>query len=291
VGFHTIDDYIALPRSPHAWIVQDVLPTGGLVSFYGRPKVGKSYAALQLANAIGDPDVAQWLGLPISQHGRVAYLQVDTPRELWVERVVEVRAAGLAFPNVIFADDIDAPYPFNILTDGHAWLKNEVARFAPDVIIVDTLREIHDGDENDSAQMKQVISMIRAAARHAAIIFIAHSRKGLNASGGGTPVEADITDEMRGSGYVPGRMDCILRLTDKTIQVKGRAIGDTVYAVSQDPETHLLHLSDDFHRKAREIIARAEVDATDRELARLLHAAAPKKSYEACRSLMRRLRG
>lgn len=284
---HTIDEYLSLPRSPYAWVVQDVLPTGGLVSLYGRPKVGKSYAALQLAAAIGNPDSASWLGFPIDSHCPVLYLQVDTPRELWIERLEDLRKAGVSFKNVHFADSLDAPYPFNILGDGFAWLENEVRLTSPGVVILDTIRELHAGDENDSAQMKNVVAMTRAAARHASILFLAHSRKGLNLDGGREP---DITDEMRGSGYVPGRMDCIIRLTDKTIQVKGRAIGDTVYAVSQDPDTHLLQLSDDFHRKAHEIILRAPKDESDRELARLLHAAVPKRSFEACRALVRRLR-
>jgi len=285
--FHPVDDYLALPRAPHAWIVQDILPTSGLASLYGRPKVGKSYAALQLAAAVGSPAAGEWLGFPIRNHGRVAYLQIDSPRELWMERIEEVQAAGVVFENVFFADALDAPYPFNILTDGYDWLKTSIAAFDPDVLIFDTIRELHGGDENDSAQMKNVVALARSAARRAACLFLAHSRKGAGLAGASDP---DITDEMRGSGYISGRMDSIIRMTDHTIQVKGRAISETTFAIKQDPESHLVFLADDFHHKAYAVITAASKDETDRELARRLHASFPKRSYEACRSLVRRMR-
>jgi RecA-family ATPase len=285
---YLFSDYLSLPRSTHAWIVQDILPTGGLSNLYGKPKVGKSFAALQLADAIGDPARVDWLGFPIRTHGLVAYLQLDTPRELWHERLEEAHTHGLSFANVVFTDQLEAPYPFNILGDGFEWLRREIAAISPLAVIIDTLRELHGGDENDSSVMKNVIAAARAACGTSALLFLAHSRKGI--ASGDAHHEPDITDEMRGSGYVSGRMDCVIRLTNRTVQAKGRAIADTAYAITQDPDTHLLRLSDEFHRKAQELVLRAAPADSDRDIARALCAAHPKRSYESCRSLIRRLR-
>jgi hypothetical protein len=62
------------------WLVSEIIPEQSLGILAGRPKIGKSWLALQLANAIADG--ADFLGQPTNQ-GRVLYLALeDNPRRI-----------------------------------------------------------------------------------------------------------------------------------------------------------------------------------------------------------------
>lgn len=283
--FHEVSAYLQLPRNPAAWIIQDLLPTSGYVNMFGKPKSGKSFMALQLASAVATPATTEWMGFPVRTHGKVAYLQVDTPRGVWMERLEEV-APNLPLDNIYFVDidEHDIPYPFNILGEGASWLM-EAVKSIPDVelLVIDTIREIHDQEENSSSEMKRVIAGLRAAARGPAILLLSHSRK--SQPNGFT---GDVTDENRGTGYVAGRMDSILHLTERTLTAKGRALELHAIGVQFDPEKQLFFMADSFHAKSVELIQTRKGESL-RELARSLKSAFPKKTEAACWSKIRRV--
>jgi len=283
VPFHSTSEYLGLPRSESAWIVEDVVPEGGTTLIYGKPKEGKSFAALQMASAIATPGSDSWLGFPVTQHGPCVYLQVDTPRSIWVERVETMISKGYKFDGVHWADAMDTPYPFNITAEGYAWLKDNVAPLNAKVVFIDVLREIHGGDENDSAAMRAVISALRSACPTSALVMVNHARKENPLSGPG-----DLMDDSRGSSYTTGRMDCVVRVSKSRLQLKGRTTGEVEMAISRDGQGCLV-LVDAFHQRAMDMIMKAKGES-ERELAKRLHAEFEKtKSYEACRSHVRRL--
>lgn len=203
--------YLDLPRAPEQWVVENLIPVGGLFNIFGQSKGGKSFIALQLAADVASGS-SDWMGFPIHTPGPVLYVQLDTPRSLWAARVESMaHQSGLDFDNVWSGDTELAPYPFNILGDGQKWLAQECDLIKPTLVIIDTIRELHSGDENDSAQMKNVFSALVAACRPAAICILSHSRKD-NLS---IPAEdrEDLMNDNRGSSYIPGRMDGIMRVT------------------------------------------------------------------------------
>jgi hypothetical protein len=123
----------------------------GLLNIFGHPKQGKSFLSLQFADAVSNPDVHSILGFPVKTHGPVLYLQLDTPRGLWTDRYEgSFRAAGVRLSGVLSADSLMVPYPYDILAEGGDWLRAACEYHKPVVVIVDTLREIHGGDENDA---------------------------------------------------------------------------------------------------------------------------------------------
>lgn len=282
------DAYRKLPRDARTWIIKSVLPVGGLLNLYGLPKEGKSFAALQLAAAVANPDVDEWLSLPVVSHGQVCYLQVDTPRSVWADRLDSCTAAGLDLSRVWFADTEQAPYPFNILNPEHAnWLETQCMRVGlnsyGDLIIIDVIREVHDGDENDSGVMKQVVNRLVQVTRPAAICFVSHARKPNMAMPG--KVRDDLTGDNRGSGYVAGRMDCIMKITPKRLTFKGRAIDKTSIPMHQgDAGLWVVDNLDTGHalKQVVEDKALKSLRAKARRLAELTG-----KTEEACRSLIR----
>jgi len=244
-AFQRGQDYLALPRDPQPWIIEKLLPLGGLTNLYGTPKAGKSFAALGIAHAVADPMCEEWLGFKVRKHGRVAYLQVDTPRSEWGRRLDQIVRNGYDLSDVYFADKIIAPYPFNILEPSHGdWLHKQIAAVDPMLVIVDTLREVHGGDENDSTVMRNVIAnLVKACGEHRAILLVSHSRKGLAGATrnlGEGDDSNDLMNDNRGSGYVPGRMDSVVKLTPRTLTFKGRATDQGSLRVQQAHATGLL---------------------------------------------------
>lgn len=241
------NDYLALPRDPQPWVIKNLIPVGGLTNIYGKPKTGKSFAALGMAEAIST-DKKQWLNFPVIKHGPVAYLQIDTPRETWAERLADARDGGHDVSKIAFADMLMGPYPYNVLDPAHqSWLAAEIAALQPVVVFIDTLREAHNGDENDSTVMRNVIGNLVSAAqwktpdglRGAAVVLISHARKDTmwTASGGD-----DLMSDSRGSSYVAGRMDMVIKFNPKSMQYQGRSIGLSRLTIQQHEETGMIEM-------------------------------------------------
>lgn len=241
--FYTLEEYDALPRDTTPWLIENLIPAGGAILCFGKPKTGKSYLSLAVAFAVADESQQYWLdpSFKVRKHGKVMYLQVDTPRPAWQARLdlIKARHNFNTDGRLHIADTVSAPYPFDILNPGnHAWLTSEVKRVGPDLVIIDTLREVHGLDEDSSTAMRNVIARLVAATTPAAMMLVSHSRKGVADREG--KYNDDIMDAARGSGYVVGRMDSIIRLTDKHLYTKGRAYMDASFPVRQEPGTGLL---------------------------------------------------
>jgi len=242
--FYDFDDYMALPRDPTPWVIENLIPLKGLVNLFGVPKAGKSFAALGMAYAIANPEVPYWLdpSFKVTKHGRVMYLQIDTPRPAWHQRLDLIKAKhGWSAPKSMlqFSDSSSSPYPFDILNVfNYAWFRKQCSDIEPDVVFIDTLREVHGGDEDSSTAMRNVIARLVAAVQPAAMVLVSHSRKGNNDRNG--KGSDDIMDANRGSGYVAGRMDMVARLTDHNFYTKGRAAMDAKFAIKQETGTGLL---------------------------------------------------
>lgn len=255
--FKRLDEYLALPREPQPWIIKPIIPVGGLVNAYGKPKTGKSFMVMGMAQAVANGDET-WEGYDICTHGPVAYLQVDTPREEWAKRIEVVRQVSQSDQIPFYIADMwmIPKYPMDILDPNAGileWLKGEMDKIKPILVVVDTIREIHSGDEDSSTVMRNVITGIVGACMPTAdvdrpvpaVIFISHARKdasGWQASEG----QDDMMDQARGSSYVNGRMDSIIHITPKTMRFKGRATGDQKRSIFKDDHgwIHVVHEDD-----------------------------------------------
>lgn len=248
--FYQLDEYLALPREPQPWVIHSLVPVGGMVNVFGKPKTGKSFIALDWARAVASGQKS-WFGYTIQKPGPVAYLQVDTPREEWARRMETVKAMCAADGVPLWVADmwLVPQFPVNILEPEDPtikWLAAELERLQPVMIVIDTIREVHGGDEDNSTVMRNVLSALVGACRPAAIVLVSHARKD-QAGFGGDVGEEDMMDQARGSSYVAGRMDVIVKVTKKRMQFKGRATGQQTEALAQDPETGWisLHRDDD----------------------------------------------
>jgi len=290
--FEPLETYLQLPKAKHQWVVDKLIPVGGLVNCFGKPKTGKSFFALGLAQAIvnGEPD---WQGYPIQQHGPVAYLQIDTPREEWHSRLSTLHFRPSSPTHTLWMADMwQVPeFPFNILNPQRTevrWLKESLAIIQPVLTIIDTLREIHGGDENDSTTMRSVLAELVGACRPSALLLLSHARKDSILT---TMGEDDLMDQGRGSSYVAGRMDVVIKLTARRMIFKGRATGQISETISQDPQTGLINIESDIENLTSLQVIQAVVtelgsDASQRAIATEL----AKRTHTSLSTAVRRLR-
>lgn len=235
------DDYVRLPRDPEPWVIQHLVATGGMTNLYGPPKTAKSFAALGMAIAVSS-GALKWLKFDVLKHGPVAYLQIDTPRSEWSRRLNQLKWFHYDVSKIFFADMYMTPFPYNILDPSHLkWLTEEMKVIKPVMVVVDTLREVHSGDENDSTPMKMVIAALVSACKPAAIVLISHSRKE-------SPAAAmagldSLMSDARGSSYVAGRMDTVVKFTETSMTYKGRGLGEGRLSIVQNDDTALVELN------------------------------------------------
>ena len=182
---------------------------GALVSPGG---TGKSMMALQIATTIaGGPDL---LGLEDYGTGDVAYLPAEDPMiGIWHR----LRALGKHL-NEDQAETTAERIRIRLLIDEtpniveQEWF-DDLTRIAEGrrLLILDTLRMFHRGDENDSGAMTDVVGAMKriASTTGCSILFLHHSSKSAALNGQGGEQQASrgssvLVDNTRWQGFLAG---------------------------------------------------------------------------------------
>jgi RecA-family ATPase len=299
------DEYIDMPREAEAWIVEPLLSPGALMNIYGAPKAGKSRLAMGLAIAISNGE-EKWLDrFPIHMAGPVLWLEIDNSPAEWVQVLKDIRGEGYDLSNIGFADRKLVPYPFDLLNEevNHAEiLGNMVDSFAqrrgclPVMTVIDTIREAHSGDEDKSTVLRNVITSLQAVMGEAALLPVSHSRKGGGLAAMGNSDEDNsgrVMDEQRGSNYLVGKMQTVVRVTTNNARThgyftaEGRSIGQERFRMKQKAPSYLWYPDADPATELARELAESNPDWSDRALAREL-AQIMKIPEETARSVIRR---
>lgn len=282
--------YLSLPRHENTWIIEDLLPSGGSLNIYGKPKAGKSLAALQMAACISNANVPDFLGFPIHTHGRVCYLQLDTPRSIWaLDMEHGIADLQLDFSDCFISDKELAPRPFNVLDPlTVAETEKHVKALEPIAVFVDTIRKTHDGDEDKSTVMKIVVERLQLAVPQAALVILSHNRKGTAGQ------EDDLMSGNRGSNYLAGEVDVVLRVAKKSktkgqFTYEGRTIAEQKLDLLRTEHGFWQVDDDSMRQKAFEILAK-KGDRSERQLSRDL-AESTGMNESTARKLIRELQG
>ena len=168
-------------------LVNSLLPWGGSMLMHGPRAAGKTQLALSLASAVHHGSL--FLEKYQCEKARVAYVEVDMTAKTLQARI---RAAGNGLTEIAY---ITADGPINV---HHAGLDPTAFRalrdYAPQLIIVDSLRKTHRLDENDSNTPTLVYSRWRELVPGAAFCFLHHDRKVPTG-----PFAGDVDEAFRGS--------------------------------------------------------------------------------------------
>jgi regulatory protein RepA len=219
---------------PREYILPGLVPAtvGSIVSPGGQ---GKSILALMLAHLVGGG--ADLLNFGTFPTGRVVYLSAEDNEDTLHERLYHI---GSKLDNTqqercsreIYAEDLTKVTPD--LTNGE--LAGEWRRFIEQqatetrLLILDTLRNFHSSDENNSTAMSILISYLRgiAARTGCTILFLHHTNKLAAINGQGDTQQASrgssvLTDNIRWQGYLSGMTS---EESGKFIDEDGQLIGE-----------------------------------------------------------------
>jgi hypothetical protein len=151
------------------WAIPGLIPEG-LTLLGGRPKVGKSWLALQMAHSVGTGGT--FFGKPVEK-GAVLYIALeDGPRRLQ-DRIKKHKIPREAM--ITFERD----WP-PLQKEGMALLFDEIVQHEYRMVIIDTLtRSLRGQDQNDQPAIDAVMSNIQRMAidHHLAILFNDHTNK------------------------------------------------------------------------------------------------------------------
>lgn len=192
------------------WLIEPVIPAGGLAVLYGPPGVGKSFVAIDMALSVSAGGT--WQGRPVVQ-GDVLYISAEggtgigKRAKAWLlTRGVEARQAPVSWLTQAIPVTADSA-EMEILTNR---INHELSA-DPTFIIIDTLARCFDGDENQQEDMGRFVAgadMLREA-YNATVLIVHHTRLDGERERGNTALrgaaDAMLSLQTRGKGLM---LDC-----------------------------------------------------------------------------------
>jgi len=224
----TADDLLSTKFPEPTWAVPGILPVG-LALLGGRPKVGKSWLALQIALAVASGGFA--LGQQVRQ-GRVLYLALeDSPQRL------QSRMRQQHWPTGLPADFV----PLGVLgmgalrNGGGERLAEQASQVGYRLIIVDTLTRAIGGDPNDLEAMSAALAPLQELAHReqCCVLILDHHRKPITS-------EWDVVSDLLGTTGKAATADVVLGLYRERgkpgarLAVTGRDVEERVLALRFD---------------------------------------------------------
>ena len=197
--------------------MSELIPRPGLIELMGPPKTGKSFLALDLAIKVarGEPFLGR-----MSRPAKVLYFQLDTSEKVMRDRGVKLRLSGYdtKAPLLGMVHPEDAIRPVNVMfQQGKEYFRKAVTTHDPELVVIDTLRECHQEDENDSTAMKTVMDELERLFTGRTLFLVHHTSK--------MPADVDKPDPInasRGSSYITGKVDAFWLLYKQCLTIRSR---------------------------------------------------------------------
>ncbi|MFM9859730.1 AAA family ATPase, partial [Pseudoxanthobacter sp. M-2] len=237
--------FAGMPVPPRRWLVDGLIPAGTVTMLNGDGGTGKSLIALQLAVSavLGVP----WIGIDVEDFGPAIFLTAEDEIDEVHRRLVDVaravpidldRLEALSICSLAGLDALlaTAEWKSNILraTRLYAALKVRVSEIKPTLVVLDTLADVFGGEENDRAQARQFVSLLRGLAIECGttIVLLAHPSLSGMASGSGTSGSTAWNNSVRSRLYfkrpmIEGRPDPDTRILE-TMKANYGRIGDVI---------------------------------------------------------------
>ncbi|PTV95854.1 RecA-family ATPase [Rhodobacter aestuarii] len=196
--FKCAADLEGLEVPERKWLVRDFIPGREVTLLYGDGGTGKSLLSAQLACAVALG--RQWIGRGVTE-GRAVFLSAEDEQDELHRRFADiVRSEGatladlqrltyasLAGEDALLARADGAGKPL-IPSGLYDEIRAILTDLNPALLVLDTLADLFPGNENDKAQVRQFVGMLKKLAlqHDCAVVMLAHPSLSGMASGSGT---------------------------------------------------------------------------------------------------------
>jgi hypothetical protein len=166
-------------QNPTSYIVENLIPTEGIVILGGQSKSGKSFLAIDLCLSVskGIPVFGRYPSKPTS----VLYLNQDMSTNAFGHRYIQLSTGkGIDTNNPSFMSSDQ--FQLNLADDESlAILEERIKESAAKLVVIDTFAASFQGNEQDSKQMRQVFISLKAITQRLkiAILLVDHHGKRL----------------------------------------------------------------------------------------------------------------
>lgn len=246
------DEILSAEFPEPKWAVRNLIPTG-LIILAGRPKLGKSWLALQIAIAVASG--GKVLGEDVDR-GRVLYLALEDNARRMQDRM-RIQKAPLGM-------ELDIEFEWMPLSGfGSANLIERIDKDEYSLVIVDTLtRALGKVKQDDQTEVGLALGSLQRIAidREISLLLIDHHRKGAGESG-------DVIDDIMSATSKAGVIDAALGLyrgrgqSGATLKLDGRDVDGREMAVDFDKELCCWNFIGDAGEAIRGNVQRAMVEA------------------------------
>lgn len=214
LSFVKASQFAGQPIPIRAWHVEELIPAGNVTLLNGDGGTGKSLIALQLAVAtvLGRP----WIGRP-TQPGACLFLTAEDDLLEVHRRLADIVAEydvsladleGLMIASLAGVDALLAipDGRSNIIrpTGLFGALESLIEKTRPTLVVLDTLADLFGGEENQRAQARQFIGMLRGLAitHQVTVLLLAHPSLAGMASGSGSSGSTGWNNSVRSRLYL-----------------------------------------------------------------------------------------
>jgi hypothetical protein len=228
----TAHDILTTDWPERVWAIPNLLPVG-LAILAGRPKVGKSWLALQIALAVASGGYA--LGQPVEQ-GPVLYLALEDPPRRLKERMLKQGWNSGLPADFLCLGDFEKQIG-DLCNGGGERLARQIESEGYRFVAIDTLSRSVSGDQNDVAVMTRALAPIQATAHdhNCPVMMPDHHRKITGAGPDaitdilGSTAKGAMADTIWGLYRERGKVGAKLLIT-------GRDVEEQTLALSWDRE-------------------------------------------------------
>jgi hypothetical protein len=169
---YSLPDFLKRSAEAVKWLIEPFVPANGIVFFHGPTSVGKSPYTWKLALSVATGE--DFFGYTPKTKGSVLYLEFDTPAGLIQERLSKLST----YPENLFIKVFENP--INILDlkpSDRQTLSSLNLHLSPVLVIINTLRKVHQADDKDSNVPSKVYGNFRLLFPSATLVFVHHDRK------------------------------------------------------------------------------------------------------------------
>lgn len=210
--FFAASDLAGVEAPPREWVVKDLIPRGTVTLFSGDGGTGKSLLSLQLAVAVAGCGV--WIGMQVKPGG-VMFLSAEDDRDELHRRLTGIgRAEGfdlaalgrLKVASLAGEDALLATISSGVLkpTPLYAEIDAVLEKNKPVLAVLDTSADLFGGNENDRAQVRQFVGMLRhlAIKHNCAVVLLSHPSVAGMSSGSGQSGSTGWNNSVRSRIYL-----------------------------------------------------------------------------------------